>query len=63
MRLHDPTECLKCGAEDVPVYELGLPFVMPPSHCMGALHLAAHNCPAGGDHAKLQGAVDLRGYE
>lgn len=60
MRSHETTHCPKCGAQGVHVYELALPEIMPLSHCMGELRLAAHNCSGDGDHMVLQAAVDLR---
>lgn len=56
---HRRTECPKCKATDIPVYELSVPNA-DADRSMGAVHLAAHGCPNGGDHMQLQGPVSLR---
>ena len=58
-RIHEPTTCHYCGDKNVPVYELKVPRGLSGSS-MGALHLAAHQCPNGGDHACIQRAASLK---
>ena len=57
---HESTICPKCGKGSVPVYEVDVPpplFV--PGRTMGALHLAHHACPKGGDHMRVQEMIQL----
>jgi len=56
-RKHPQAACPNCNRPNVPVYELALPISQSPGFHMGALHLAAHDCPDGGDHMQLQGPV------
>jgi hypothetical protein len=58
MRHHPPMTCPRCGARRVPVYELAVPPATE-GQKMGALNLASHNCPDGGDHLRVQKAVTI----
>lgn len=50
---HDPAACPKCGRQNIPVFELAVPAGLEGRE-QGALHLAVHDCPSGGDFLCLQ---------